>query len=85
MGQQLALLQLNDLFPNRYSHTAHLVEDKIVLIGGVNTHHPPPGVAVINLTTQRSMEFALPVSGRPLNSLFYSLCQHAKCFRIFKQ
>uniref|UniRef100_A0A0B6Z319 tRNA wybutosine-synthesizing protein 4 n=1 Tax=Arion vulgaris TaxID=1028688 RepID=A0A0B6Z319_9EUPU len=46
---------------SRYSHTAHLVNDNtLLLIGGVNLHHPPPGVAVINLRTRKALEFALP-------------------------
>ncbi|KAK0057955.1 tRNA wybutosine-synthesizing protein 4 [Biomphalaria pfeifferi] len=43
-----------------YSHTAHLLGDFLILVGGVNTYHPPPGVAFVNLKTSQSMEFALP-------------------------
>jgi hypothetical protein len=46
----------------RYSHTAHLAGEKLVLVGGVNLSRHPPGVAVVNLNTGHAEEFAFPVS-----------------------
>lgn len=48
------------LYP-RYSHTAHIIENHLFLIGGVNHLHFSAGVAVINLLTGFSQEFNLPV------------------------
>lgn len=49
------------LYP-RYSHTAHIVGDHLLLVGGVNLLPFSPGVAVINLLTGFSQEFTLPVT-----------------------
>ncbi|CAH1801413.1 unnamed protein product [Owenia fusiformis] len=43
---------------HRYSHTAHILEDMLILVGGVNLNSPP-GVAVVNLSTRLSQEFSL--------------------------
>ncbi|XP_014772780.1 tRNA wybutosine-synthesizing protein 4 isoform X1 [Octopus bimaculoides] len=48
------------LYP-RYSHTAHVIDDNLFLIGGVNLEHFSPGIAVINLQSGESQEFALTV------------------------
>ncbi|KAK7011703.1 tRNA wybutosine-synthesizing protein 4, partial [Biomphalaria glabrata] len=53
-------MNISGTFYPRYSHTAHLLGDFLILVGGVNTYHPPPGVAFVNLKTSQSMEFALP-------------------------
>ncbi|XP_005103732.1 tRNA wybutosine-synthesizing protein 4 [Aplysia californica] len=47
------------LYP-RYSHTAHVSGDNMILVGGVNLHHPPPGVGVLCLKTRVAQEFSLP-------------------------
>lgn len=46
---------------NRYSHTAQVIDNLLVLIGGVNLCHQSPGVAVINLLTGACAEYALSV------------------------
>ncbi|XP_072179153.1 tRNA wybutosine-synthesizing protein 4-like [Diadema setosum] len=52
--QSLSLQKLNtspSLSP-RYSHTAHIVHDQLILVGGVNpTHSTPPSLTVVDLTT----------------------------------
>jgi hypothetical protein len=45
----------------RYSHTAHIVEDTLILVGGVNYADIPPGVCFINLNTFVAFEFNVPV------------------------
>ena len=47
----------------RYSHTAHVVNDHLVLLGGVspNSTHTP-GVVLLNLTSLTCKSFSLPVS-----------------------
>ncbi|CAN8001515.1 unnamed protein product [Ixodes hexagonus] len=54
-------LPLSGLLP-RYGHTAHLVDDKrLVLIGGISGNHSvPSGVGVIDLVTLTCTEIALP-------------------------
>lgn len=44
----------------RYSHTAHVLGDILILIGGVSFSHDPPAVAMIHLPSGTSAEFALP-------------------------
>ena len=46
----------------RYSHTAHVIGDILILIGGVSFSHDAPGVAMIHLPSGISAEFKLPVS-----------------------
>ncbi|GFO34242.1 leucine carboxyl methyltransferase 2 [Plakobranchus ocellatus] len=48
----------------RYSHTAHIYEDKLLLVGGVNTEQKSPGLAVISLTTFTALEFAFPAQDK---------------------
>ena len=47
----------------RYSHTAHVVNDHLVLVGGVspNSTHTP-GVVLLNLKSLTWKSFSLPVS-----------------------
>ncbi|RUS78801.1 hypothetical protein EGW08_013451 [Elysia chlorotica] len=44
----------------RYSHTAHLHDNTLILVGGVNTEEKPPGLAVISLISHTAFEFAFP-------------------------
>lgn len=46
----------------RYAHTAHVVDDILILIGGVSFSHKPPGVTMVHLPSGNSAEFSLPVS-----------------------
>ncbi|KAJ0070124.1 hypothetical protein NL108_002432, partial [Boleophthalmus pectinirostris] len=43
----------------RYSHTAHVIGDKLLVVGGVWLCLHVPGVAVINLNTHSSIEYRL--------------------------
>lgn len=45
----------------RYSHTSHVIEDTLVLIGGTNFSEIPPGVCFIDLNNLNSYEFNIPV------------------------
>ena len=47
----------------RYSHTAHVVNDHLVLVGGVspNSTHTP-GLVLLNLKSLIWKSFSLPVS-----------------------
>ena len=49
-------------FIPRYSHTAHVIKDFLVLVGGVSFSHRVPGVTVIHLPSGQCAEFTLPVS-----------------------
>ncbi|KAJ8314208.1 hypothetical protein KUTeg_008769 [Tegillarca granosa] len=53
-------LEVTGMLHERYSHTAHVIDNYLVLIGGVNLNHSPPGVAIIDLTSNHAMEFPLP-------------------------
>ncbi|XP_043916618.1 tRNA wybutosine-synthesizing protein 4 [Protopterus annectens] len=47
----------------RYSHTAHVIDDKLLLVGGVWIHSDPvPGVTVIDLKTGESQNYQLSVA-----------------------
>ncbi|GAB1601190.1 tRNA wybutosine-synthesizing protein 4-like [Argonauta hians] len=54
------LLDLSGLLYPRYSHTAHIVGDNLILVGGVNLEHRAPGVAAVNLVSGHAQEFYLP-------------------------
>lgn len=64
----------------RYSHSAHVIGDKLVVVGGVWLHSDGvPGVVVISLTTRSSVEFSLDTVSllaftRPNGHRFY--CNH---------
>lgn len=48
------------VFCLRYSHSAHVIDEKLVVVGGVWLHSDGvPGGVIINLTTGSSMEFTL--------------------------
>ncbi|CAG2222270.1 LCMT2 [Mytilus edulis] len=65
-----------ELLP-RYSHTAQVIDNLLVLIGGVNLCHQSPGVAVINLLTGACAEYALSV---PDPDFLVLLHQHQICY-----
>ena len=46
----------------RYAHTCHVIEDTLILIGGVDYSDSPPGICFINLNTFEATEFEMPVS-----------------------
>ena len=46
----------------RYSHTANVIGDRLLLLGGANTNHPSPGLAVVDLRTSTVQEYNIPVS-----------------------
>ncbi|GAB6030483.1 Leucine carboxyl methyltransferase 2 [Chamberlinius hualienensis] len=59
------LLQTIGLKP-RYSHTSHVLRNKLYLIGGVNSFLNAPGIAVVDLVTGQCNEFPLPVFPQPV-------------------
>ncbi|XP_067649525.1 tRNA wybutosine-synthesizing protein 4-like [Haliotis asinina] len=46
----------------RYSHTCHMTDNMLVVIGGVNLSHGTPGVALLDLHTGKSVEYAMPTA-----------------------
>ncbi|KAK3768052.1 hypothetical protein RRG08_045870 [Elysia crispata] len=48
----------------RYSHTAHLHDNMLLLVGGVNTEEKPPGLAVISLISHTALEFSFPTQDK---------------------
>ncbi|XP_076012442.1 tRNA wybutosine-synthesizing protein 4 [Genypterus blacodes] len=59
----------------RYSHSAHMVGEKLVVVGGVWLHSDGvPGVAVIDLITRSSMEFTLDTTSVPWPLMLHSFC-----------
>lgn len=50
------------LLIDRYSHTAHVIDNQLILVGGVNVNHTVPGVAVIDIDSKKVREFSIPVS-----------------------
>ncbi|XP_034042461.1 tRNA wybutosine-synthesizing protein 4 [Thalassophryne amazonica] len=59
----------------RYSHSAHVIEDKLVVVGGVWLHSDGvPGVAVIDLRTGSGVEFRLDTSSVPWPLMLHSFC-----------
>ncbi|CAK6967691.1 tRNA wybutosine-synthesizing protein 4 isoform X2 [Scomber scombrus] len=61
-------------FP-RYSHSAHVIGEKLVVVGGVWLHSDGvPGVVVINLTTGSSVEFSLDTTSVPWPLMLHSFC-----------
>ncbi|XP_042282213.1 tRNA wybutosine-synthesizing protein 4 [Thunnus maccoyii] len=61
-------------FP-RYSHSAHVIGEKLVVVGGVWLHSVGvPGVLVINLTTGSSVEFSLDTTPVPWPLMLHSFC-----------
>lgn len=59
----------------RYSHCAHVVGEKLVVVGGVWLHSDGvPGVLIIDLTTRSSLEFSLDTSSVPWPLMLHSFC-----------
>ncbi|XP_068745300.1 tRNA wybutosine-synthesizing protein 4-like isoform X2 [Montipora capricornis] len=57
----LRTLHIDPLLSPRYSHTAHVIDDKLVLVGGVtpNSSHPP-GIVILHLESLAWNSFILP-------------------------
>uniref|UniRef100_UPI0037E8DBA5 tRNA wybutosine-synthesizing protein 4 n=1 Tax=Semicossyphus pulcher TaxID=241346 RepID=UPI0037E8DBA5 len=59
----------------RYSHCAHVMGEKLVVVGGVWLHSDGvPGVVIINLATQSSAEFSLDTTSVPWPLMLHSFC-----------
>ncbi|KAG7231789.1 hypothetical protein INR49_009995 [Caranx melampygus] len=59
----------------RYSHCAHVIGEKLVVVGGVWLHSDDvPGVAVIDLVTGSSVELRLDASSVPWPLMLHSFC-----------
>lgn len=58
----------------RYSHSAHVIGDNLLVVGGVWLYSHVPGVAVINLNTQSSMEYHLDTTTVPWPLMLHSFC-----------
>ncbi|KAG1946012.1 tRNA wybutosine-synthesizing protein 4 [Pimephales promelas] len=59
----------------RYSHSAHVINEKLVVIGGVWLQADGvPGVAVINLNTGACVEIQLDTSSVPWPLMLHSFC-----------
>ncbi|XP_070693954.1 tRNA wybutosine-synthesizing protein 4 [Pempheris klunzingeri] len=59
----------------RYSHCAHVIGEKLVVVGGVwLLSDGVPGIVVINLTTHSSVEFSLDTASVPWPLMLHSFC-----------
>ncbi|XP_068184667.1 tRNA wybutosine-synthesizing protein 4 isoform X2 [Antennarius striatus] len=59
----------------RYSHSAHVIGAKLLVVGGVWLDGPGvPGGLVINLTTHSSVEFSLDTTAVPWPLMLHSFC-----------
>ncbi|XP_040913361.1 tRNA wybutosine-synthesizing protein 4 [Toxotes jaculatrix] len=59
----------------RYSHCAHVIGERLVVVGGVWLHSDGvPGVVVIDLSTQSSVEFSLDTASVPWPVMLHSFC-----------
>ncbi|XP_032364842.1 tRNA wybutosine-synthesizing protein 4 isoform X3 [Etheostoma spectabile] len=59
----------------RYSHSAHVIGEKLLVVGGVWLHSDGvPGVVVIDLTTRSSVEFSLDTTSVPWPLMLHSFC-----------
>lgn len=59
----------------RYSHSAHVVGEKLVVVGGVWLHPDGvPGVVVIDLATRGCVEFSLDTTSVPWPLMLHSFC-----------
>ena len=66
---------------SRYSHTAHVVDDKLILVGGVTTNSShSPGIVILNLESLKWNSFTLPVGFYIFRSQLLSLYS---CMRDF--
>ncbi|XP_056015554.1 tRNA wybutosine-synthesizing protein 4-like [Ostrea edulis] len=59
--QQYTEIQMQGNLLPRYSHTAHVISDHLILVGGVNVNHSVPGVAFVDIDNQRATEFEIPI------------------------
>ncbi|XP_076464646.1 tRNA wybutosine-synthesizing protein 4-like [Babylonia areolata] len=53
-------LPVSGAFLARYSHSCHVVGDKLVCVGGVNLCRQTPGIGIVNLSTGQAQEFSFP-------------------------
>ncbi|XP_035030289.2 tRNA wybutosine-synthesizing protein 4 [Hippoglossus stenolepis] len=59
----------------RYSHSAHVIGQKLVVVGGVWMHSDGvPGVVMIDLATRSSVEFSLDTTRVPWPLMLHSFC-----------
>ncbi|XP_077472563.1 tRNA wybutosine-synthesizing protein 4 [Stigmatopora argus] len=59
----------------RYSHGAHVIDDYLIVVGGVWLHSDSvPGVAMVNLSTHCSLEFNLDTTSVPWPLMLHSFC-----------
>ncbi|XP_028250219.1 tRNA wybutosine-synthesizing protein 4 [Parambassis ranga] len=59
----------------RYSHCAHVIAEKLVVVGGVWLHSDGvPGILVINMSTCSSVEFYLDTTLVPWPLMLHSFC-----------
>lgn len=56
----------------RYSHSAHVIGSKLLVVGGVWLYSHVPGVAVIDLETQSSVEYRLDTTAVPWPLMLHS-------------
>ncbi|XP_046569910.1 LOW QUALITY PROTEIN: tRNA wybutosine-synthesizing protein 4-like [Haliotis rubra] len=55
----------------RYSHTCHVTDNMLVVIGGVNLSHGTPGVALLDLHTGKCVEYDLPSAEKDNLKMFH--------------
>ncbi|KAK0147052.1 tRNA wybutosine-synthesizing protein 4 [Merluccius polli] len=59
----------------RYGHAAHVIGDRLVVVGGVWLYSGGvPGIAVIDLTSGSSLEFCLDTTSVPWPLMLHSFC-----------
>ncbi|KAM6955432.1 tRNA wybutosine-synthesizing protein 4 [Lycodopsis pacificus] len=59
----------------RYSHSAHVIGETLVVVGGVWLHSDGvPGVVIIHLTTRSSVELSLDTTSVPWPLMLHSFC-----------
>ncbi|XP_076857570.1 tRNA wybutosine-synthesizing protein 4 isoform X2 [Brachyhypopomus gauderio] len=68
-------LSLQPALVPRYSHSAHVIGENLVVVGGVWLQADSvPGIAVINLTTGGSIEISMDTSSVPWPLMLHSFC-----------
>ncbi|XP_022536214.2 tRNA wybutosine-synthesizing protein 4 [Astyanax mexicanus] len=68
-------VQLRPALVPRYSHSAHVIGENLVVVGGVWLQADGvPGVAVINLTTGSNIEVTIDTSSVPWPLMLHSFC-----------
>lgn len=75
--RQHTLLQVQESLLPRYSHTAHVIDNQLILVGGVNVNHSVPGVAVIDIDSKKVREFSIPVE---CGEQLLMLHKHTSCY-----